>query len=132
MTFAGGSPICFLIVAGSGMPGVGFGPGLNGFFNSASLGIPGVGLVPFGNGVTFADMPGAFADGVTEFVENPGGIFAGSIFTAIFEFTFALLFALLAGAPPHPIATNAETNNDNTKTFLNIISNPYLNIAVPV
>jgi len=63
LTFVGGSPICFLIVAGSGMPGVGVAPGLNGFFNSAGLGIPGVGVVPFGKGEMFAGMPGVFTPG---------------------------------------------------------------------
>lgn len=120
-------------VSASGMPGIGVGPGLNGFLNSASLGIPGV-LAPLGKGGTFAEMPGVFAGGVIGFVENPGGIFAGSILTSVFAAVFVLLLAVELATPPlpHPIANNTKMNKNKTNKFLNIISVLGLNIAVPV
>jgi hypothetical protein len=61
-TFVGCVPICRLIVAGSGMPGVGVAPGLTPFLILAASGIPGVG-VPFGEGAAVA---GALGVGVVE------------------------------------------------------------------
>ncbi len=39
--------ICFRKVSGSGIPGVGVAPGLNGFLRVAGSGMPGVGVAPF-------------------------------------------------------------------------------------
>src|SRR5829696_3437517 len=40
--------ICLRNVSGSGIPGVGVAPGLNGFLRFAASGMPGVGVAPFG------------------------------------------------------------------------------------
>ena len=79
--FTGGRPICFLSVAGSGMPGVGVKPGFIPRLISSALGMPGVGVVPFGKAADpFAGMPGTPVTG-KGLPDKPGGIFAGSSFT---------------------------------------------------
>ncbi len=109
-------PIAFLIVAGSGMPGVGVRPGLRPFFNSSALGIPGVGVVPFGTTAPFVGIPGISLPFIgSGLADKPGGIFAGSNLTATFAFEDKVLvfpFELFETADePHPVNIAAVPNN---------------------
>jgi hypothetical protein len=112
--------ICFFIVAGSGIPGVGVGPFGSGFPSRSGGGIPGVGVVPLGSLLAFAGsgIPGVvFPDGATGDVESPSGIFLGSIFT----FPFCLLaFAPGALAVWQAIPDKKAAQIKTNKTFFSI------------
>jgi hypothetical protein len=75
--------ICLRSVSGSGIPGVGVAPGLNGFRRVSGSGMPGVGVAPFGRLFAFfgSGIPGvAFAEGGIGLVDNPGGKLFASTF----------------------------------------------------
>ena len=92
----GGKFSCLRNSSGDGIPGVGVAPGFFGLFSSASLGIPGIGVAPRGSAVTVGGIPAAeFVVIGTGLPDSPGGIFAGSIFTAVLTTTL-LAFALFA------------------------------------
>jgi hypothetical protein len=133
LMFNGGSPIAFLIVAGSGIPGVGVRPGFTPFLISSGPGMPGVGVVPFGKAAAFAGMPGTLLTG-SGLPESPGGMFAGSsLIIFAFEVTeFELEFAFEVAFEPHAVS-KAAANSDNVKIL--IINKPLVmcfKIAVPV
>ena len=115
MMFSGGRPICFLIVAGSGMPGVGVRPGFTPFLIWSGPGIPGVGVVPLGRTTApLLGMPGTLLTG-SGLPDRPGGIFAGSSFmTFAFVVTEAgiLVLVLALGADePQAIERNAAATD---------------------
>jgi len=124
LMFSGGNPIDFLIVAGSGIPGVGVRPGLIPFFSCSALGIPGVGVLPTGNAPPFPGMPGTPLTG-SGLPDNPGGMFAGSsfmIFALVTELEFELEFAFDDGAEPHAVARMAVGSNKTRILSIRIIS----------
>jgi hypothetical protein len=116
----GGRPICFLKVAGSGIPGVGVRPGFIPFFICSALGMPGVGVVPFGSAwAPLAGIPGTLVTG-KGLPDRPGGIFAGSSFIG------AALTALAAaaefefdGAEPHAVDKAAHANKKIRNLYIN-------------
>ena len=112
MILSGGKPIDFLIVAGSGIPGVGVRPGLIPFFSCSALGMPGVGVLPTGSTPPFAGMPGTPLTG-SGLPDNPGGIFAGSSFMILALVAIALEaeLALDVGDEPHAVIRKAPANN---------------------
>jgi len=76
--------ICLRKVSGSGIPGVGVAPRLNGFLRLAASGIPGVGVPRFGTTFAFfaSGMPGVlFPDGCIGVVDRPSGRLFGSTVT---------------------------------------------------
>jgi hypothetical protein len=119
LIFNGGNPICFLSVAGSGIPGVGVKPGFSPFLSCSALGMPGVGVFPTGNTPPFAGMPGTPFIGIG-LPERPGGILAGSSFmTFAFDAPrFESEFALDVEEEPQADRTKAAAS-EKTK-FLNI------------
>ena len=68
--------ICFLSVAGSGIPGVGVAPGFTGFPMVFGSGMPGVGVDP---GVAELTALTLFT-GTTGLADSPGGKLFGSTF----------------------------------------------------
>jgi hypothetical protein len=106
----GERPICFRIVSGSGIPGVGVVPFFTPRFNSSGLGMPGVGVVPFCSGCPFTGMPGMGLPFTgSGLAESPGGMFAGSR-TVVFTPPLARFeLALLDVVPPQPSERSAHT-----------------------
>lgn len=111
--FSGGIPIDFLIVAGSGIPGVGVRPGFNPFLSCSALGIPGVGVLPTGKTPPFDGIPGTPFTG-NGLPESPGGMFAGSSFMtlalAATEFETEE-FILEVADEPQAVMSKAAGNN---------------------
>jgi hypothetical protein len=99
--------ICRLNVSGSGIPGVGVAPGLNGLRKFAASGIPGVGVAPFGTTLAFAGsgIPGVvFADGGIGLVDKPGGKLFASTLTAPVPTPFTFVFATVFDSVVEPHA----------------------------
>jgi hypothetical protein len=118
--FSGGRPICFLMVAGSGMPGVGVRPGLTPFLISSGPGIPGVGVFPTGNGpAPLAGIPGTPFTG-NGLPESPGGILAGSslITFAFVETELGIEFMLEFGDDPHAQTNAAAASDKNIVLYI--------------
>jgi hypothetical protein len=115
----GGIPIDFLIVAGSGIPGVGVWPGFIPFLSCSALGIPGVGVLPTGSTPPFAGMPGTPLTG-SGLPDKPGGMFAGSslIIFALLETELETELTLDVGDEPH--ADKRATTTKNKGKILNI------------
>jgi hypothetical protein len=123
-TFAlgfGGIPIAFLIVASSGIPGVGVNPGLRPFFICSALGMPGVDLPVIGTTVPLAGMPGIGAPFTGSGLDDsPGGMFAGSSF--IMAFAFVLEFELETADDPQ--ADKSAAAASKIAVVLNIKKKP--------
>jgi len=109
---SGGRPIDLLMVAGSGIPGVGVRPGFIPFLSCSALGIPGVGVLPTGSTPPFAGIPGTPLTG-SGLPDSPGGMFAGSSFITLALVAIALEaeFALDVGDEPHAEMRKAPANN---------------------
>ena len=117
----GGIPIALRSSSGEGIPGVGVAPGFRGFLSSSGLGIPGVGVAPFGSGVRLAGMPGVlFADGGSGLAERPGGMLAGSRFTAVLTMVFPLLALLTVVALEQASASNSNNSKNDKRAILSI------------
>ena len=110
--FSGGIPIDFLIVAGSGIPGVGVRPGFIPFLSCSALGMPGVGVLPTGSTPPFAGMPGTPLTG-SGLPDSPGGIFAGSSFMtlALVAIELETELTLEVGDEPHAAVRKAPAKN---------------------
>ena len=130
----GGIPICLRSSSGEGIPGVGVAPGFRGFLSSSALGIPGVGVAPFGSGARFAGIPGGRLPGGNGLIDNPGGMFAASMFTAVFTAPLLLLALLTVGVLEHAKTISNDKSKIDKIAILNI-KNPCrlirLNRAVP-
>jgi len=101
-TLVTGSPICFRIVASSGIPGIGVLPGLKPFLNCSLDGMPGIGLLPKGT-FAFNEIPGGIvSEGGSGLAESPGGIFAGSSLISLGARVFALAFSFDDEFEPQP------------------------------
>ena len=124
-----------LMVAGSGMPGVGVAPFGSGLPIEFLSGMPGVGVPPAPVRLAFAGsgMPGVeFEVGGIGDVERPAGIFFGSIFTLPFARLELGLGALVDWqAIPDKTAAQIKTNNTFLiiRSKINLVCN--LKIAVP-
>lgn len=118
-----GFAIIRLISSGDGIPGVGVRPGLIPFFNFSGLGMPGVGVVPVGRGTApLAEIPGAFAAGVTGWIDRPGGKFALSSVTPVvvlaFVFELRLAFELTGDMLPHPAKSMLNRTIEGIKALV--------------
>lgn len=126
--------ICLFNVAGSGMPGVGVGPGFIGLFNVAGSGMPGVGVAPFGTAVALAGIPGVESvEGTIGLAESPGGKLFGSMFTKVLAFRFPLADGSTADpqAKLSPNNAKARTNNNFFDIKINLIEFSVFKMAVP-
>lgn len=115
-------PICFRIVASSGIPGIGVLPGVKPFLNCSLVGIPGMGLLPIGIFTAFTEIPGGkFAESGSRFAESPGGIFAGSslISPLAMELEFELVFDGPLEPQPKPVKMTAKPSK--RAVFLHIL-----------
>jgi hypothetical protein len=119
--FSIGGTFCFCIVFGSGIPGVGVLPGLNGWF--AFFGsIPGIGVPPFGSEfilttAALAGMPGVFPETGSGLVVIPGG---SGWLVAVVLTALALAFPPVSVADPQARLNPKTAQNKTNKKFFNI------------